>query len=819
LAATLATLCALGLSLAAAPAAHATTYLLKGTFDKGTDNLGVAVDQSNDDVYVTNYYFGVDRFSSSGASPETFLPSSSSFTNFYAGIAVNPTNQDVYVYDAGEQKIDTFEPSGTETELRHFTVTGGQYAFVQIASDSAGDVYYPNQAAKTVQEFAPTAEGASPAPVLTIAPTEAQLLVNPALALVNPQGVAVDSVHGKVYVVDSGNGGVGRVQVFNASSGVYESTLDEGGAQDVAVDPVSGDVFVLDLNSEGTCAPQSSPCYRVRAYHTGGTTSFAELGVGRIGNSEPGIPNHVAVDHKTGDVYVSAFGEKVLIFAPGTPPEVTYPPAPSERVTSLTASEATLHGEVNPQGSEVSCHFEYGTSTTYEHSMPCQPELVGKGSTFEPEAVTIKGLEGNTEYHFRLVATTAAGEIFAGVDETFMTAAARPVVVGESFSGVTPTDAMLAAQINPENQATTYHFEYATEHTGEELKGATTVPGGSISGGEAQAVGPVDIGGVLQPGTTYYYRVVAENGTPPATDGPIQSFTTIGRPLVSTGEAQDISRTTATLAAGTIDPVGAETTYHFVYIDQAGYEAALARSAANPYAEGGSTSEAKLGASYETQAVAAVTAGGLLAETTYHYALVASNEVGEVTGPDKTFTTSSRTPPMVTTGGASGISLNAASVSGTVDTQGLDASYGFEIGTEAGSYGPATGLGSVGAGLSETVTLALQNLQPGVTYHYRIEAANVDGVAYGADQSFTTPGFPALLTLPATAPLIAAPAIAFPTETGTTSKPTPKALTRAQKLANALKACMKKPKKQRAGCKKQAHKQFGPAKKKKGKKG
>jgi hypothetical protein len=45
-----------------------------------------------------------------------------------------------------------------------------------------------------------------------------------------------------------------------------------------------------------------------------------------------------------------------------------------------------------------------------------------------------------------------------------------------------------------------------------------------------------------------------------------------------------------------------------------------------------------------------------------------------------------------------------------------------------------------------------------------------------------------------------------------------KTLTRAQKLQKALKACNKKVKAKRAGCKATAHKQFGPVKKKSKKK-
>ena len=61
-----------------------------------------------------------------------------------------------------------------------------------------------------------------------------------------------------------------------------------------------------------------------------------------------------------------------------------------------------------------------------------------------------------------------------------------------------------------------------------------------------------------------------------------------GVPLVTTGAAQNMTRTTATLA-GTVNPEGVETTYRFAYISEAGYQAALAAHAANPYAEGEAT--------------------------------------------------------------------------------------------------------------------------------------------------------------------------------------------------------------------------------------
>jgi hypothetical protein len=55
-------------------------------------------------------------------------------------------------------------------------------------------------------------------------------------------------------------------------------------------------------------------------------------------------------------------------------------------------------------------------------------------------------------------------------------------------------------------------------------------------------------------------------------------------------------------------------------------------------------------------------------------------------------------------------------------------------------------------------------------------------------------------------------------QTGNGPKPTKQTLTNEQKLANALKACKKEPKKRRASCEKQAHKQYGKKPKKKAKK-
>lgn len=385
--------------------------------------------------------------------------------------------------------------------------------------------------------------------------------------------------------------------------------------------------------------------------------------------------------------------------------------------------------------------------------------------------------------------------------------AAAPEVLNESVSSVTPFEARLEALVNAGEESTECHFQYGKTVTEHEV--SCEQGEGLLEGGE-QEVGVTVTG--LEPGTPYRYRVLLKNATSEAEGA--GEFTTQAPPVVTTGEAQSITQTTATFS-GTVNPFGAATTYHFAYIDQAGYEKALAEEKANPYAEGETTAPVSAGSSYEPQAVGPILASGMLPGETYHYALVAENEVAVTIGQPEIVKTLPGTPPTVSTGGASGVSQNTATLSGTVSTNSLQTEYGFEIGTEAGQYDPATGLGSLGGTTTETVALTLGELQPGTTYYYRITATNADGTEKGQPASFTTPGFPALIAPPASPPQIGTPNIAFPTgsqeNTGTieTKKPT-----NAQKLGKALKACKKyKSKHKRANCEKQAHKTYRSSKK------
>ncbi len=97
-----------------------------------------------------------------------------------------------------------------------------------------------------------------------------------------------------------------------------------------------------------------------------------------------------------------------------------------------------------------------------------------------------------------------------------------------------------------------------------------------------------------------------------------------------------------------------------------------------------------------------------------------------------------KTAPSVSTGSASGVGTNAATLAGTVDPNSDATSYYFEYGTTAqyGSQSPTVAAGS--GSEPQAVSTSLSNLTPGTTYHYRLVATNSLGTSATTDKTFTT---------------------------------------------------------------------------------
>src|SRR5487761_300242 len=99
-------------------------------------------------------------------------------------------------------------------------------------------------------------------------------------------------------------------------------------------------------------------------------------------------------------------------------PALAAPPAvEAESFSNVGSSSATLSATVNAGGSLTSYQFEYGTSVAYGSTTPLAS--LGSGSEGVSVLAQLGGLEPETVYHFRVVATNASSETAHGADVTF----------------------------------------------------------------------------------------------------------------------------------------------------------------------------------------------------------------------------------------------------------------------------------------------------------------------------------------------------------------------------------------------------------------
>ena len=90
----------------------------------------------------------------------------------------------------------------------------------------------------------------------------------------------------------------------------------------------------------------------------------------------------------------------------------------------IAASSAELTARINPKGLDAHYRFEYGTTLTYGTNVPIPDQDIGAGAAGVEVSQAIEGLQPNTTYHFRVVATDSNGTV-EGADHTFIFSSAE----------------------------------------------------------------------------------------------------------------------------------------------------------------------------------------------------------------------------------------------------------------------------------------------------------------------------------------------------------------------------------------------------------
>ena len=207
-------------------------------------------------------------------------------------------------------------------------------------------------------------------------------------------------------------------------------------------------------------------------------------------------------------------------------------------------------------------------------------------------------------------------------------------------------------------------------------------------------------------------------------------------PNATTEPASEVRHTTATVT-GTVEQAGGDpiTDCNFEYVSDTTFQTSA-------FAEASTQQCSQSAPLTGTTPVSAILTG-LKSEEIYHYRLVAGSDLGNTIGQSEVFHT--RSVIDVTTNPATAITLEAATLNGSLNPDGLDTHYYFQYGAEE-SYGQTTAPNDAGSGHSvlSVTGVEVTRLQPHHTYHYRLVAENELGATFGQDETFMTPSTPSI---------------------------------------------------------------------------
>ena len=559
----------------------------------------IAIDPSDNAVYVATRT-GIEKFNTAGQ-PTDFssTPGSNRIKVVASTIAVGP-NHDIY---ANTGSIVAFKSNGEPDDFTAGPGAGtneiGDGGCTGFAVDSSGDLYCTNP-------FDPK---------IPISKSDGELLTE-AEASYNYTTITVDS-RGDIYNIGYYIPDVEKdtPSEFPVTPNTTYSATGGFGIRvtAISVDPLNNGI----LMDQGDAVSLGAEDEEVLA-------TFAGPGEG----GELSESNGLAVDAANGDLYVSDAGgaKRVEVFPP-----VFLPTVSTGAASSIERSGATLSGKVNPEGIKLEeCAFEYVTEAAFEESgfsnlstggtASCEPNAaeIGEGKEAVDVQATLSNLGGNTGYRFRIFTKNEHGSE-RGATHSFETLPAVENLTTEPASSLEPSEATLHGSFNGDGTDTRYYFEYGISNTYGHF---SVLPPGADNGSGSGIQHLTFIATHLQPGHTYHYRLVAENGLG-LTYGEDEKFETPSQPTIEGVSSSNLTATTAELHA-VINPQHFETTYRFEYGTTTDYGSVA------PIPEG------SIGSGSSENSVT-VDLTNLQPHVVYHYRLLATNQWGTTSSEDLTF--------------------------------------------------------------------------------------------------------------------------------------------------------------------------------------
>jgi hypothetical protein len=538
-------------------------------------------------------------------------------------VAVDRSNGNVYLFDTENFRIDVFTASGSFIRAFGWGVADGSTKALQVCTatcfrgikGSGAGQFAGHEAGQTA--IAVDSDPASPA-------------------------------YHNVYVYDGGNN---RVQEFEPSGsflrafgwGVADGTtealqvctatcfaglqgfgagqFDEAGS--IAVGP-GGIVYVFD--GRKTKFKNGGDYYDKRVQELSPSGSL--LGQITIETDAQGTPSGIAVD-SIGDFYLAGNSTTGAVrkYDPSGALLNTVNPSSNISAIGVDAADNLYVGDLQDGlGGNQRAIFEY-----------------------DPAGAKLRVFYGDAARRLSSLApySGAGGDVFAVSQEPAAVVhipfpVPGPVVAPGATKAIEigNTRATLTAQVNPENKASTYHFQYVDQTHFESGGFSNPATVSTVESPPASADFNLHEASLkatgLVPKTVYHFRLVATNadGT---SQGAEATFETLAPLAVTDTWATEVGIDAATLHAS-VNPYGVAATGYFQYVDDASYEASGFAEATDVPNVGGGQSPLGLG-SGETVVALSAQAFPLMPGTTYRYRFVGSDVFGTVFGPERTLAT------------------------------------------------------------------------------------------------------------------------------------------------------------------------------------
>ncbi len=702
--------------------AHAASpgYAFAGSFTgSGTDALSapsdVAVDQSNDDVYVADPpNHRIEKFDEEGNFILMFGKEVNKTEVKKAGST--EAQQDVCTAASGDTCQPGTEGTSPGAFVCHFTSIYGEpepshlFLAVDNSSGGEGDLYVGDPGDSIISKF-------------------------------TPEGRLIESWGSKGQLHGSSATGTGTLESGSTTiKSVTTATGAFSAGQQISAPGIPAGTTITAVNGAGSLEI-AAPATASGSVSLSAQRPFPHLyGIGVVDTtgtlyalSEEGRDTAANMFEFT----QSAGFTKNLLFGEGNEQSpigiAVYPNGDfdysfgSGIIAKLNSSGEVLIGSVTqgrhryPTGIAV----DPTTDDIYVDEGTEIASFSSSGTFFEAFSGYLNDAEG--------LAVTSTGIVYAANPGSGNVAAFEEGIVPEVTTGPVEnpgqTFATLTGHVDPASGETTKcYFEYGTTtaYKSGRIPCAPATPYTSAQDVTANLSG-------LTPETTYHYRLVASNGKIIA----FGSDETVTPHAVKelTTEAASVEPTSATLNGSFIGN-GEETHYHFEYVtgEHFNHEGfAHATEAPKPEANAGSaTGLTKVQADIQ----------GLLQITEYHFRSVAGNHVGTTVGNELVFTTPP-SAPLITVGSAADAHSESVLLRGRINPGGAKTTYHFEYGTGECSAGACTKAPipdlEVGSGNAyQSVSTHLTGLTPATTYHYRVIATNKLGTTAGPENTFTT---------------------------------------------------------------------------------